>query len=202
MPARKLNSPRVQRLPRQIVLRATMREINPTIWRSLRVPDGFTLARLHRVLQVLFSRLDYHLYEFEMGDRRFQAPDPEAEEEFEDATRITLADLRLETGSQLLYRYDFGDDWEHDLVVERFLPMPPANGPDWTPRVLDGARAAPPEDAGGPHGYELFLAALNDPNHPEHEEYRQWVGPHYQPDSFDAWALDHSLALAIAWDAI
>jgi Plasmid pRiA4b ORF-3-like protein len=73
----------------QLLLRVTMREITPPIWRLLRVPDGFTLHRLHRALQMAFSRLDYHLYAFELGSRRFEAPDPESDAE--EATRISLA---------------------------------------------------------------------------------------------------------------
>jgi hypothetical protein len=179
-----------------------MRDIAPPIWRSLRIPDDFTLHRLHRVLQIAFSRLDYHLYEFRAGEHRFQAPDPEAEETYEDATRVTLGELALEPGGHLTYVYDFGDDWEHDLLVERLLPMPDAHSPDRSPRLLDGARAAPPEDVGGTGGYERMVAALRDRTDPEHRNYRLWAGPTYDPDRFDPWAVDHALALAVAWGAI
>ena len=69
------------RKPMQLLLRITMAEITPPIWRLVRVPDRFTLHQLHRVLQVVFSRLDYHLYAFEIGSRRFEAPDEESEAE-------------------------------------------------------------------------------------------------------------------------
>ncbi len=137
-----------------------------------------------------------------VGGRVFQEPDPESEVESEDSTRVTLADLDLTVGSMLTYEYDFGDGWEHDIVVERLVPMPQPNSPAWTPRVMDGARAAPPEDSGGAHGFEQLVAALSDPDHPEHEECRQWVGPHYDPSRCDVWALDHALSLAVGWGAI
>jgi len=190
------------RVPKQHLLRVTMRVIDPPIWRLVRVPDAFTLHQLHRVLQIVFSHLDYHLYAFEVGERRFEAPDPEAEHESEDATVTPLRDLKLSAGSRFTYVYDFGDDWEHDVVVERILPMPLETGPDWSPRLIGGERAAPPEDAGGPHGYAAMLEGLRDPKHPEHEEYRQWVGSEYDPERFDAWSLDHALALVLAWGAI
>ncbi|MBI2747796.1 MAG: plasmid pRiA4b ORF-3 family protein [Burkholderiales bacterium] len=177
-----------------------MVEITPPIWRLVRVPDRFTLHQLHRVLQIVFSRLDYHLYAFQVGSRRFEAPDPESEAE--DATAIALGDLALSPGSRFTYLYDFGDGWEHDIVVEALLPMPLENGPDWSPRLLDGERAAPPEDAGGTPGFAQVTAALSDPAHPQHKEIRDWAGATYDPNKFDAWALDHALALAVAWGAV
>jgi hypothetical protein len=177
-----------------------MAEITPPIWRLIRVPDQFTLHQLHRILQIVFSRLDYHLYAFRVGSRRFEAPDPESEAE--DATRIMLSELALGPGAAFSYLYDFGDGWEHHIVVEALLPMPSENGPDWSPRLLDGARAAPPEDAGGTPGYELVVAALRNSRHPQHKDIRNWVGTAYDPNKFDAWSLDHALALAVAWGAV
>jgi hypothetical protein len=184
----------------QLLLRITMAAIVPPIWRLIRVPDQFTLHQLHRVLQIVFSRLDYHLYAFELGSRQFEAPDPESEAE--DSTAIRLCDLDLSPGSQFAYMYDFGDGWEHQIVVEAVLPMPSENGPDWSPRLLDGERAAPPEDAGGPPGFMDVMEALKDQRHPRHEEIRNWVGRTYDPGKFDAWAVDHALALAVAWGAV
>jgi len=188
------------RKPAQLLLRITMAEIVPPIWRLIRVPDQFTLHQLHRVLQIVFSRLDYHLYEFQFESRHFEAPDPESEAE--DATATRLADLALSPGSQFTYVYDFGDGWEHHIAVEAVFPMPSENGPDWSPRLLDGERAAPPEDAGGSLGFMDMMEALKDQSHPRHEEIRNWVGSTYDPGKFDAWAVDHALALAVAWGAV
>ncbi len=184
----------------QFLLRITMAEIAPSIWRLIRVPDQFTLHQLHRILQIIFSRLDYHLYAFELGSSQFDAPDPESEAE--DATRIRLCDLALSTGSQFTYLYDFGDGWRHTIAVEAVLPMPSENGPDWSPRLLDGERAAPPEDAGGAPGFMEMMEVLKEGSHPRHQEIRNWVGNAYDPSKFDAWAVDHALALAVAWGAV
>ena len=184
----------------QLLLRITMAAITPPIWRLICVPDQFTLHQLHRVLQIIFSRLDYHLYEFQVESRRFEAPGPESE--VEDATAVKLCDFSLSVGSLFTYLYDFGDGWEHDIVVEAVLPMPSEHGPDWSPRLLDGERAAPPEDSGGPPGFMDVLEALNDPSHPRHEEIRSWAGSTYDPGTFDVWAIDHALALVVAWGAV
>lgn len=188
--------------PRQLLLRVTLREIRPSVWRAVRVPEVFTLHQLHRVLQIVFSRLDYHLYAFDIGERRFEAPDPEAEEPSEDSTIATLAALGLRAGSRFEYVYDFGDNWVHDVLVEQHLPMPAESSPDWSPRLVDGQRASPPEDAGGPFAYEELVAALRDKSHPEHKQMRDWVGPQFDPERFDPWSIDHALALAVAWGAI
>lgn len=179
-----------------------MRDIQPPIWRLLRVPDAYTLHQLHRVLQVVFSRLDSHLYAFEIDGRRYQLPNPDWDLKAEDSARTRLRDLELGAGAEFVYVYDFGDDWRHDVRVEKVMPMPPEHGRDWSPRLLEGARAAPPEDVGGLPGYARMLEALADPGHPEHGEFRRGLPSSYAPERFDAWALDQALALVVGWGAI
>lgn len=186
-----------------LILTVTLREIEPPIWRRVRVPDRYTLHQLHRVIQLLFGWLDYHLYEFEIAGRRFSMPDTEEEPEMasEDATRSTLHDLELQKGAHLTYTYDFGDAWEHEIIVERALAGTSAPA-DALPALLDGARAGPLEDAGGVSGYARLIEALRDPADPEHEEYRTWVGADYDPERFDPWLANRMLVLVAAWDAI
>lgn len=107
MPMGSRRARRQSRRPMQLLLRITMAAITPPIWRLIRVPDQFTLHQLHRILQIVFSHLDYHLYEFQVRSRRFEAPDPESEAE--DATAIKLCDLDLSPGSEFVYLYDFGE---------------------------------------------------------------------------------------------
>lgn len=187
---------KARRVDRQIVLHVALLDIDPQIWRQVRVPGAFTLHQLHRTLQIVFSWLDYHLYRFEVRDRAFEAA------EAEDAAAISLAELSLKEGERFTYIYDFGDDWHHELTVEGFLPMPGPGDPDWSPRLMGGARAAPPEDSGGPSGYDTMLAALTDPDHPEHDEFRAWLPDDYDPERFDRWALDHALSLVSGWGAV
>ena len=129
------------------VLHVSVRETVPAIWRRLAVPSSFTLEQLHKTLQFVFGWLNYHLYEFEVGDRRFDSPHNDLGEG-EGASTTRLLSLAPHVGDRWTYRYDFGDDWVHDIVIEEILP--PVSAPDerW-PRLLDGARAGPPEDCGG-----------------------------------------------------
>src|SRR5690606_33729848 len=98
--------------PHDLIVRVTLRYITPPIWRRLRLPDRLTLHQVHRVLQLVFGWQDYHLSSFEAGERLYEPPyDGEAEGISTMAT--TLRSLQLRAGEQLVYRYDFGDDWEH-----------------------------------------------------------------------------------------
>jgi hypothetical protein len=80
------------------------------------------------------------------------------------------------------YLYDFGDGWEHEIILESILPRPPGR---MRPSCLDGARACPPEDCGSTPGYEEILEAMRDPKHPERERYLEWLGEPYDPEKFD-----------------
>jgi len=184
----------------QIVIRATVIGIEPTIWRTVRVPTSFSLHQLHRVLQLVFGWLDCHLYEFRVRGEQIEGPHPEVEGTT--SMDVLLSELQLKARSRFQYTYDFGDGWEHDLEVVEFLPMPDGSTFDWSPRLLDGARAGPLEDSGGPPGFQRAVAALSNPADPEHDTYRAWASPFYDPRHFDLWALDHALALATAWGAV
>lgn len=177
------------------MLHVALQYIEPLIWRRVRVPENYTLHQLHRVLQLIFSWLDYHLYSFDISNRRFERPDRESEAE--DATAFTLADLSLRVGRRFIYTYDFGDDWRHMIKVESFVPMPAAHEYDWSPRLMGGARAAPPEDVGGPPGYGMLLKW-----DPGAAEVLGALPEGFAPERFDQRTLDQALALVAGWGAI
>lgn len=167
-------------------LKITIQSIEPPIWRRLLVPRSVTLAELHRVIQAAFGWLDSHLHEFEIGGLRFA--DPELlEGGFSEGSRVLperavrLWDFRHQA-PPFLYVYDFGDDWHHQIEIETLLVA----DPDQTyPACIDGARSCPPEDVGGTGGYEEFLEAFADPNHPDHRQMRRWAGRSFDPERFD-----------------
>ncbi len=186
--------------PDNLVLRVAIRDSAPEIWRRLLVPSSYTLDQSHRVLQLVFGWLDYHMYEFEIGTRRFESHEND-EAEGEDARRIALRDLAPVPGDRWLYRYDFGDDWAHDIVVEERRPnTDPLDRP--LPYLLDGERAGPPEDCGGTGGLAELLRVLKAPRTKAGREMRAWVGASYDPSRFDAWHVDRMLTLAAAYGAI
>jgi len=179
-------------------LRLSLRETEPEVWRRVVVQSDLTLHGLHRVFQILMQWYDYHLYVFTVGNRRFE--DGRIEEaEGEDARGVTIGSLGLTEGDSLLYEYDFGDGWEHDVVVEELGPWKETM---WLPWVLEGANAAPPEDAGGPFGFQELKDALADSAHPEHDSYREWAGEEYDPHEFNVRAARNAVMLAWAWEAL
>jgi hypothetical protein len=102
--------------------------------------------------------------------------------EDEDDTQYTLEQVVTRPGQRFRYTYDFGDGWDHSIVVEKILPA--QRGVKY-PVCLAGKRACPPEDSGGPWGYEGLLEALRDPHHERHEELTQWAGSDFDPEAFN-----------------
>lgn len=138
-------------------LKVSLRGISPMIWRRLLVPAEMTLYGLHRVVQISFGWEDYHLHAFKLHGRRYGTM--WTGERHHDATgrEVTLADLRLRVRQRILYEYDFGDLWEHEIRVEARLER--ESGKVY-PICTAGARAGPPEDIGGPPGYHALLDRL------------------------------------------
>ena len=173
-------------------LRVTLDEIEPAIWRRILVPQDMVLPRLHDVLQLVMGWQDYHLHEFTLGDVCFGEPDEENEIHPIDYRAIRLNQLAPHRGSSFGYHYDFGDSWRHTIVVEELMRAEQVT--DRLPLCEAGGRACPREDCGGPHGYSELLAALRDPLHPEHADYRTWAGPRWNPENFDVDGVNRRLS--------
>ena len=167
-------------------LKIKLKDIRPVIWRRIQVKGNTTLHKLHDILQVTMGWEDDHLHEFEIGGRRFGPPaDGFAGLDFGEAVvsdkKAKLSDVLPEKKSKLLYTYDFGDGWRHDVTVEKILPA--EKGRQY-PVCLAGERACPPEDCGGPWGYAHLLEALKHPDDPDNEELLEWAGD-FDPEQFD-----------------
>ncbi len=176
-------------------LKIQLRDVRPPVWRRVLVPGESTLAELHEVVQIAMGWTDSHLHEFEVDGARYGLPNPDwGMEDVADESRAKLFRVTRE-GSRLGYTYDFGDEWRHDVTVEKALA--PEAGTRY-PTCIGGRRACPPEDVGGPWGYQDFLAAVSDPGHDEHEQWVEWVGGGFDPDAFDVAAVDKALDL-LAW---
>jgi hypothetical protein len=124
----------------------------------------------------------YHLYDFDIDGLSYT--DEETAEEYggEVARGVRLNALVIEEGARFLYTYDFGDNWQHLVELEKILsPEPGAH----YPRCIAGRRACPPEDVGGIWGYEEFLAAIKDPTHPDHRDMPERAGEEFDPAAFD-----------------
>lgn len=173
-------------------LKVSLLDVEPPIWRRLLVAQDVRLPRLHDILQVVMGWTDSHLHQFKVGDVQFGEPDREFEPSPIDYATIQLNQIAPRIGSTCIYEYDFGDGWEHLILVEDTLPIESVK--DRLPRCLEGERACPPEDVGGPDGYANFLVALGNPDDPEHEEWRVWAGEGFDPAAFDLARVNRLLA--------
>ena len=163
-------------------IKVTLKGSRPPIWRRIQVISDTTLAQLHRLLQCVMGWEDAHLSQFVISGIMYGDPRLLGELDAEDARTVPLATLGLREKGKFLYEYDFGDSWEHELLVEKILPRDEGKR---YPVCLTGKRACPPEDCGGIWGYASFLEAIRDPEHPEHDEMLEWVGGEFDPDIFD-----------------
>jgi len=173
-------------------LKVVLLGISPMIWRRLLIRSDSTIADLHHILQIAMGWSDMHLHQFVIRDEYYGLPD---EDELSpgktiDEREYKLSEIVSGENFQFAYDYDFGDNWEHILVVEKTLPA--QEGVRY-PVCLAGARACPPEDVGGISGYENFLQAIGDPKHPEHQEFLEWIGGEFDPEAFDVTEANRSL---------
>jgi hypothetical protein len=173
-------------MPREIYhLKVTLDGVVPPVWRRLLVPGGFTLDRVSRAIQLAFGWRGHHLHSFEAGGRQYGAPGPLDEDDGDIADELDLRDeldVRLDgiaaAGDRFMYVYDFGDWWEHEVVVERVTP---AEAGERYPVCAAGERSGPLEDIGGPAGYAELLAVFGDPGRPDPSGLREWLGA-FDPD--------------------
>lgn len=172
-------------------LKITLDDVKPAIWRRVVVPADLSLAALHDVVQIAMGWTNSHLHAFEIGGHRFGRPDyMDGFDDMLDERRHVLGQL-VGPRQRFAYEYDFGDGWQHQIVVEKEVAAA-----DDSPRVrcVDGARACPPEDCGGAYGYVDFLDAVTDPSHEQHRELLDWIDGSFDAEAFDIKAVNAQLA--------
>jgi len=163
-------------------LKVTLRGIKPPIWRRVQVSSGTTLSKFHQILQTAMGWTNSHLYQFEVEGRIFGDPDPDWGIDIKNSRRTKLSQVVKGEKTKFSYVYDMGDNWEHELMVEKIMSPDPSEP---YPICVTGKRACPPEDCGGTWGYEELLEIISDPNHEEYEERMEWLGEEFDPESFD-----------------
>lgn len=173
--------------------KVTLRGIRPPVWRRIQVPENYSFWDLHVAIQDALGWLDCHLHAFYIANpvtgqrEEIGIPDEEwAGDKILPGWKKKIAHYFTPENKKARYVYDFGDDWEHDVVLEKILPR---NENIFYPCCIAGRRSAPPEDCGGLWGYENLLQGLENPDHEEHEEIIEWVGKDFDPDDFNKEAI-------------
>ncbi|MGH4022018.1 MAG: plasmid pRiA4b ORF-3 family protein [Pseudonocardiaceae bacterium] len=174
-------------------VKITLRGAKPPIWRRLEVPSGITLHDLHHSIQEAFGWDGFHMWVFDTPTGYYGVPDPELEHR--SAASRKLVDAVPRAGDSIRYTYDFGDDWEHDILVEDVITAEPGVA---YPRCVAGRRACPTEDCGGIWAYDELLAILADPGHPQHADRLEWLGldsaDEFDPADFDLDDVNEALS--------
>jgi len=165
------------------------------VWRRFVVPANITLNELHYTIQTIMGWDNSHLHSFRVGQQEY-VPDEVLEYDdygAEPEDEHTLDSVAPRKGAKIRYQYDFGDSWDHEILVENTDYVDPDQpGPIY---CVKGVRACPPEDCGGAGGYENFCEAIADPKHPEHKEFKSWYGGKFDPEHFDIDEVNKSLGV-------
>lgn len=176
-------------------LKITLEDIEPKVWRRFSVSDFWNFDKLHRIIQKVMGWENYHLFEFKFGNLRILPPDEGYLEEDElDPKKVKIGEYANEEKQKFKYIYDFGDSWEHEIVVEKIEEDGIENS-DKYPECIEGERACPPEDCGGTGGYERFLEVLRtgkDPLGENVKELKEWLGD-WNPEKFDLEEINKKL---------
>jgi hypothetical protein len=165
-------------------LRISLNGTEPEIWRSFKINSDSTFEMLHIVIQIAMGWENYHLYEFNNKDFTIGIEPEEAffsVEDFIPADTIKIVDVLPRKRSNIIYSYDFGDSWEHKIVVEEIYK----DEVIINPICVSGEMNCPPEDCGGIWGYYNLLEVIKDKKHPEHGEMLEWLGGSFDPKYFN-----------------
>jgi hypothetical protein len=163
-------------------LKITLRDIRPPIWRRVQVRGDATLGHLHWVIQFAMGWTTSHLHSFSIQGMEYSMLMPDLgldDLDMKDEQPVKLSQVITGEKFKFFYTYDFGDAWEHEVLVEKVLTA--ETDTDY-PTCIKAKRACPPEDCGGPWGYQEFLEAIKDADHPEHESMLEWVGGSFDPE--------------------
>ncbi|MEN8237208.1 MAG: plasmid pRiA4b ORF-3 family protein [Pseudomonadota bacterium] len=166
----------------------TLKGITPKIWRRIQVPENYTFWDLHIAIQNAMGWSNYHMYEFSVLNQHGEECRIGIDDEMWEDDEVTschdevIADYFSPQNKRALYTYDFGDNWQHEILFEKVLPVQPETQ---YPICIAGKRACPPEDCGGIWGYEELLEIIQDPYHDDHASMLEWVGGKFDPEEFD-----------------
>ena len=177
-------------------LKISLKHARPPIWRRVLVRSGIELQDLHELIQAVFGWTNSHLHQFVDGQTFYQ-PNPKNDEFIwmpkEDSRGVRLDSVLRKEKDKIVYEYDFGDSWEHEILLEKIMP---ADSAQILPVCIKGKRACPPEDCGGIYGYYHMLETFSGPDTDEKAELLDWIGEPIDPEAFD---LDEINARLRAW---
>ncbi|WP_353573299.1 plasmid pRiA4b ORF-3 family protein [Candidatus Albibeggiatoa sp. nov. BB20] len=176
---------------RFLQLKISLKGAKPPIWRRVVVPDNLILLDLHEVIVAAMGWDGYHLHQFDAFGQFYGNPEDDlfGDGDILDEKKPRLSEFLNKEKSKISYEYDFGDGWEHQILLEKIVPIA-----EQYPVCIKGKRACPPEDVGGISGYEEFLEILANPEHPDYDDTLDWVGEDFDSEAFNLNDVNGTLA--------
>lgn len=169
-------------MAKKLQVKIMLKDSKPPIWRRIWIEDDITFLEFHNIIQDAMGWYSAHLYEFQIGRLHIGVPYEESYTEITDSLEILVHEILKKKGDKILYTYDFGDDWRHDIIVEKAEPLVST---DIVPICIKGKGNCPPEDCGGVWGYQHLREIVKDKKHPEYEEMLEWLGGDLYLEPFD-----------------
>ena len=172
---------KVKPLRKMLQIKIVLQGSKPLIWRRIVVPNDTSLDKLHEVIQITMGWTDTHLHQFICNHDFYGIPDDEFMTETKNETGVNLSKFLKREKDKILYEYDFGDDWLHEVILEKVTPF------EGTMKIhcTKGVGTCPPEDCGGIHGYYHMLEVLRNENNPEYDDILEWLGEELDPNYFE-----------------
>lgn len=169
-----------------------LRNFKPKIWRRLIVDPETSLEDFHRIIQTAMGWTNSHLHQFIKDKQFYSLP---SEDDWDNSDSIDyrpfkIKDFLIKEKDRMVYEYDFGDGWEHDIILEKQILF---DNDLIYPTCTKAVSACPPDDCGGVWGYSNLLTILADPKHQEHEEMKEWIGEYFDPDFVDLEEINDNL---------
>ncbi|MBI4980196.1 plasmid pRiA4b ORF-3 family protein [Candidatus Woesearchaeota archaeon] len=177
-------------MPNIMQLKITLRDSQPPIWRRIKIKDNISFHKLHEIFQVVMGWTNSHLYDFQVDGQRLSVPKYfDWDDKLMDSRKIRISTLK--PSQKFDYTYDFGDCWEHQIIVEKIEPnemgLP-------HPVCIKGKLSCPPDDCGGIGGYYRLLHVRRNKNHPEYKELiKEWLGEDFDPNYFEIEEINKEL---------
>jgi len=162
-------------------MKITLKGSKPSIFRTIIINPELKLPKFHNILQDLMGWQDYHLHQFVKGKEHYGVPSSDDYIDVINYKNVKIIDLIEKIKDKIIYEYDFGDGWEHEIVLEKIIE----ENEEYNVKCLKGSMNCPPEDCGGIHGFYDLLEIIKDPNHEEYVETIEWLGDDYDPEYFD-----------------
>lgn len=170
-------------MSKTLQFRITLRDSKPEIWRRFQVDDILMFHDLHLVIQIVMGWSNTHLYQFIYeGSNYIGNPELSELEDIADDKDVALSMIFDKPKISMEYEYDFGDGWEHEIILEKIIE---SDLPLHYPNCLEGEMNCPPEDSGGINAFYQNIKIFKNKKHPEHKEVKEWLGKDYNPDFFD-----------------